>query len=74
MNEEQNTTPTISVSDVEAAIRIIDVSVQRGAIRGEEMLAVGTIRQRFADFHKYVIDAQGKQDIDQAGETEESAE
>jgi hypothetical protein len=46
--------PSINLNDVEAVIKIIDVSVERGAIRGEEMLAVGTIRQRFANFYQYV--------------------
>lgn len=53
-NAQPQEAPSINLNDVEAVIRIIDVSVERGAIRGEEMLAVGTIRQRFADFYQYV--------------------
>lgn len=53
-NAQPQEAPSINLNDVEAVIKIIDVSVERGAIRGEEMLAVGTIRQRFADFYQYV--------------------
>jgi hypothetical protein len=53
-NAQPQEAPSINLNDVEAVIRIIDVSVERGAIRGEEMLAVGTTRQRFADFYQYV--------------------
>jgi len=53
-NAQPQEAPSINLNDVEAVIKIIDVSVERGAIRGEEMLAVGTIRQRFANFYQYV--------------------
>lgn len=40
----------ISLQDIAAALQIIDVAVQRGAIRGEEMTSVGTVRDRLSAF------------------------
>jgi len=34
------------------AVQLIDVASARGAIRGEEMAAVGILRQRFSAFLK----------------------
>ena len=40
----------LSYGDITAAVQIIDVATARGAIRGEELLPVGTVRQRFMAF------------------------
>jgi len=50
---EQTQEPGLSLQDIVAAVQIIDAAVQRGAIRGEEMVAVGTVRDRFAAFAKH---------------------
>jgi len=42
--------PGLSLNDIAAAVQIVDVASQRGAIRGEEMTAVGTVRDRFMAF------------------------
>jgi len=42
--------PRLSLQDISAAVQIIDVATSRGAIRGEELLPVGTVRSRFMDF------------------------
>ena len=42
--------PGLSLNDIAAAVQIIDASSARGAIRGEEMVAVGTVRERFMAF------------------------
>lgn len=69
-NAQPQEAPSINLNDVEAVIKIIDVSVERGAIRGEEMLAVGTIRQRFADFYQYVKASQEPKEAEEE-QTEE---
>ena len=55
MTEEVTTTETqepvqLSYNDIAASLQIIDVCVQRGAIRGEEMSSVGAIRDRLSAF------------------------
>lgn len=47
---EDNQQPSLSIGDIEGVVRVIDAAVARGAIRGDEMVAVGTLRQRFYDF------------------------
>jgi len=48
--QEQEQAPGLSLNDISAAVQIIDVATARGAIRGEELLPVGTVRQRFMAF------------------------
>ena len=48
--ETQEQAPGLSLNDISAAVQIIDVASARGAIRGEEMLPVGTVRSRFMAF------------------------
>ena len=60
---EENTAPQqgeaqieevgLSYNDIQAAVRIIDVTSQRGAIKGDELVQVGTIRERFVAFLRY---------------------
>ncbi|PHS22162.1 MAG: hypothetical protein COA84_13360 [Robiginitomaculum sp.] len=42
----------LSIQDIASAIQIIDLSVARGAIRGEEMFQIGALRQRMEEFVK----------------------
>ena len=42
---EENT--AITVQDVAAVVRLIDAVSARGAIRGEELTAVGAVRAKF---------------------------
>jgi hypothetical protein len=62
---EQNA-PNITVQDFDAVIKIIDVCCTRGAIRGEEMAAVSTVREKFA---AVVRDFVEKQQAAQAEQT-----
>lgn len=48
----------ISFADLAAAVQIIDVFVQRGAVRGEEMSSVGQVRDRLSAFVKEAQEAQ----------------
>ncbi len=57
MSEEVNTPEVpqeqevgLSYGDIQAAVQIIDVTTQRGAIRGDELVQVGTLRERFIAF------------------------
>jgi hypothetical protein len=58
----------ISLQDIAAAVQIIDAATQRGAIRGDELVSVGTIRDRFVKF----LDHAQKQDV--AAQTEAEAQ
>jgi len=40
----------LSYGDITAAVQIIDVVCGRGAIQGDELIQVGTIRERFVAF------------------------
>jgi hypothetical protein len=64
--QEQEQAPGLSLNDISAAVQIIDVATARGAIRGEELLPVGTVRQRFMAFLEHAKE-QG-QDVNMPGE------
>jgi len=59
MSEENNAeavdpnVPNISYGDIMASVRIIDAATSRGAIRGEELVSVGTVRERLVAFLAY---------------------
>jgi hypothetical protein len=57
--------PGISLEDMKAVVKIIDAVVQRGAIRGDEMVGVGTVRERFSAFIEF---AEGKMKEEEAEE------
>ena len=75
--QAQEQGPGLSLNDIAAAVQIIDAASARGAIRGEEMVAVGTVRERFMAFLNYAKE-QGQIDrvpgdpatAPEAGETE----
>ena len=48
--------PEITLQDLNAAVQIIDLASARGAIRGEEMAAIGNVRSRIAAFVKFQTD------------------
>jgi hypothetical protein len=57
MSEDANTQEAdqeqeagLSYGDIQAAVQVIDVTTQRGAIRGDELVQVGTLRERFIAF------------------------
>jgi hypothetical protein len=52
MADTNERTVTISASDIERAIRIIDVVCQRGAIQGNEMFDVGALRNKLGAYLK----------------------
>ena len=63
---QEQQAPGLSLNDISAAVQIIDVATARGAIRGEELLPVGTVRQRFMAFLEHAK-AEG-QEVNMHGE------
>lgn len=55
MTEENN---QITLQDIDAVVRIIDTVCARGAIRGQEMTAVGTLREKFGALLQAEVDRQ----------------
>lgn len=56
---EETTAPQevgLSYGDIKACVQIIDVTCNRGAIRGDELVQVGTVRERLVAFLKYAKD------------------
>lgn len=55
--ETQQAAPSITVQDVAALLQIVDVAATRGAFRGEELTAVGAVRDKAAAFVDYIRQA-----------------
>lgn len=51
---EEVQVPAITVVDIAAMLRIIDTAAERGAYRGEELTAVGTVRDKAAAFIAHI--------------------
>ena len=67
MTEETQQAPSISLPHLAAAVQIIDLAGERGAIKGDEMATVGAVRTAFATFLAYAQEQQ------QANQPEEAA-
>lgn len=52
MEETTNQAPTIHLNDFVVVVNIIDACSQRGAFKGDELSAVGQLRDKFALFVK----------------------
>ena len=50
---EEGQTIGLSYGDIQACVQIVDVATQRGAIRGDELMQVGTVRERLVGFLRY---------------------
>ena len=50
---QEQKAPGLSLTDILGVVQIIDVVTQRGAIKGEELVAVGTLRERFVAFLRH---------------------
>jgi hypothetical protein len=44
--------PTIDINDIAAVVKLIDIVSTRGAFRGEELLIVGAMRNKFSEIKK----------------------
>jgi hypothetical protein len=62
----------LSLQDISACVQVIDVVSQRGAIRGNELQAVGTLREKLVGFLKAAqengqpVDIPGEENADEA--------
>lgn len=45
-----DTTPQITVVDLQNILQVIDVAATRGAFRGNELTSVGSVRDKLASF------------------------
>lgn len=55
MTEETKATgpvASLGLADISAMVQVIDVVVKRGAINGDEMVPVGTLRNKLVEFLK----------------------
>lgn len=59
----------LTLNDLIGAVQIIDLASTRGTFRGEELLPVGTLRERLA---QYIKSEQERLESDEA--TEEASE
>jgi hypothetical protein len=48
----EQTAPQLNLNDFVTVVNVIDVCTERGAFKGNELLAVGTVRERFSAFVK----------------------
>ena len=62
--------PQLTLNDFTAVVNMIDVCTERGAFKGNELLVVGQLRERFAAFVK----SKQEEQQTQAEPEEESAE
>lgn len=58
---EQNSPPTLTVSELSMVANIIDVAVQRSAFKVTEIKQVGEIYEKLAAFVKFVADQQANE-------------
>ena len=65
---------SITVTDLQALVNLIDVASSRGAFRGPELTAVGTLYSKLATFLQQVTDASAEQQAAQATPSEAPAE
>jgi hypothetical protein len=68
MTEQDTTNAQLNLNDFIAVVNLVDVCTERGAFKGNELLAVGTIRERFSAFVK--ANNPTAQESDVGGETE----
>jgi hypothetical protein len=76
MSEQEQQQVGLSLQDIAAAVQVVDLASSRGAIRGDEMMAVGSLRERFVAFLRAAQQQGQKVEIpgEEAPEEEASAE
>lgn len=63
--------PTIGIVDLQNLLKIVDAAAERGAFRGNELTAVGTVRDKVQTFLDSLPKPEGEE---AAAETTETAE
>jgi hypothetical protein len=66
--------PQINLNDFVAVVNLIDVCTERGAFKGNELLAVGTIREKFSAFVKANLPSENENAEAGSEETTEGAQ
>lgn len=69
MTEDNN---SIGLNDIQIVVNIIDVCTKRGAFEGNELFAVGQVREKLAAFVKANLPPESAADADESGETDET--
>lgn len=64
---------TITLTDIDNMVKVIDTVTARGAFRGEEMSSVGTLRDRFVAFLKAATPPPTQTEEESVEETPETA-
>jgi len=72
--DEQQEPVNITVADLQALVNLIDVASSRGAFRGAELTAVGTLYTKLATFLQQVTNAQSADVTTEEAVTEEVQE
>lgn len=52
MTEQTQSAPMLNLTDFSTVVNIIDVCTERGAFKGNELMVVGTLREKMAAFVK----------------------
>jgi hypothetical protein len=65
---------SITVTDLQALVNLIDVASSRGAFRGPELTAVGTLYSKLAAFLQQITDTSVEQQAAETAPIEASAE
>ena len=60
-NVEEQQAPQLSLQDIATAVQVIDICSKRGAFEGQELEAVGGLRNRTVAFLNAASEAQGKE-------------
>ena len=71
--EVQANTPedvTLNVQDIINVVKIIDVVSERGAVKGDELSSVGTVRDRLVAFVNANTPQQTEEDVEPNGSEE----
>ena len=50
MSDQQTDPMALNLNDFQNVVKLVDMAAQRGAIRGDEMVILGTLRQKFVTF------------------------
>ena len=72
--DEQQGPVNITIADLQALVNLIDVASSRGAFRGAELTAVGTLYTKLATFLQQVTNAQSADVTTEEAVTEEVQE
>ena len=54
----------VGITDFASVVAIIDIAVSRGAFKGEEMLSIGTVREKFKELVERIQQEQTELEAD----------